>query len=141
MHLADKLYLIQKQRSDRIARVGDFLSDELLPLTQIFGTNGIHLEIGCGHGHWLCELAQLRHNEIFIGVDLISKRISKANRKKQNLNQNNLFFIKAEAIEFLEALPDDFFLKNIYLMHPDPWPKKRHHKKRILQEGSDFPCQ
>jgi tRNA (guanine-N7-)-methyltransferase len=45
---------------------------------------------------------------------------------------DNLIFLKAEAMEFLEALPAPIILRKIFILYPDPWPKKKHHKNRFI---------
>lgn len=89
------------------------------------------LEIGCGHGHWLTSLAEDARVERFVGVDLISRRIRLAEKKQEKRNLENVLFLKAEATEILEAWPDEVGLDRIFLLHPDPWPKKRHAKNRM----------
>ena len=126
-------YIIEKQ--NRVKRVGDWIGDQILPHFKKQGErSGIHLEIGSGHGHWLTSFALHYPHRIFVGIDLLSKRIKKSERKKEIHNLKNLFFIKAEASEFLEALPEQLNVLSTYIMFPDPWPKKRHFKNRLIQE-------
>ncbi len=95
----------------------------------------ILLEIGCGHGHWVTAYSEKNPNELCIGIDLISKRLTKANHKKNKRNLDNLVFIKAEACEWLNALTPEFLFDKIVLLFPDPWPKRRHNSRRIIQEN------
>ena len=62
----------------RKKRVGDWKNEKLTPLLDDHNINYINLEIGCGHGHWLSSFAKEKPEEIFVGVDLISKRIQKS---------------------------------------------------------------
>ena len=126
---------IAQERLIRIGRVGDFITTYIIPKLTSNNSNCVNLEIGCGHGHWLTSLASSNKNELFVGIDLLSKRIRKAERKKELAHLNNLFFLKAEASEFLEALPKKIHIKNTFVMYPDPWPKKRHHKNRLIQDS------
>jgi len=126
---------IAQERLTRISRVGDFIATNIIPKLSSSNSNCVNLEIGCGHGHWLSSLASLRKKELFVGIDLLSKRIRKADRKKELAYLDNVFFLKAEASEFLEALPKKIHIKNTFLMYPDPWPKKRHHKNRLIQDS------
>ncbi len=91
------------------------------------------LEIGCGHGHYLAAYAASRPAEQCLGIDLITRRVQRAWRKRERLGLANLHFLKAEARECLEALPPWLPLHRVFLLFPDPWPKRRHHKNRILQ--------
>jgi tRNA (guanine-N7-)-methyltransferase len=93
-------------------------------------------EIGCGHGHFLERYAAEFPQRLCLGVDLASERITRALRKSERGKLLNCHFIRADALEFLHALPKGVTLQEIWVLFPDPWPKKRHHKNRILQ--SDF---
>ena len=126
---------IAQERLIRIGRVGDFITTYIIPKLTSNNSNCVNLEIGCGHGHWLTSLASSNKNELFVGIDLLSKRIRKADRKKELAYLDNVFFLKAEASEFLEALPKKIHIKNTFVMYPDPWPKKRHHKNRLIQDS------
>ena len=126
---------IAQERLTRIGRVGDFIARNIIPKLASSKSNIVNLEIGCGHGHWLTSLASSRKNELFVGIDLLSKRVRKADRKKELALLDNVFFLKAEASEFLEALPKKICIKNTFVMFPDPWPKKRHHKNRLIQDS------
>ena len=92
----------------------------------------IHLEIGCGHGHWLADYAASRAGDFFVGIDLIGDRIDRANRKAQRAGLDNLAFIKAEASELVELMPEPISVEAVYILFPDPWPKKRHWKNRLI---------
>ena len=93
----------------------------------------ITLELGCGHGHFLDGYASAHPDEFCIGIDLKTKRIEKGARKRDRGGHDNLVFMKAEASEFLDALPADVRLGKIFFLFPDPWPKKRHFRYRMLR--------
>ncbi len=99
-----------------------------------FSNRGLSLEIGCGHGHFLSAYAAAFPSETCVGLDLISKRIERAQRKKALGGLGNVEFFKADAAEFFEAVPPKVALEKLFLLFLDPWPKKRHHKNRIIQE-------
>lgn len=124
--------LILKQREERIADLRSRLA-ETLPADVAAGTRGLTLEIGCGHGHFLAAYARAFPREFCLGLDLISKRIARAERKRELAALGNLAFFKAEATELILALPERCFLGKIFFLFPDPWPKKRHHKNRLIQ--------
>lgn len=91
------------------------------------------LEAGCGHGHFLTAFASQHPNSTCLGVDVVSKRIRKALSKRDKRDLDNLHFVKGALDELLEALPARISLERIFMLFPDPWPKKRHHKHRMLQ--------
>lgn len=90
-------------------------------------------EIGCGHGHFLTAYAQAHPQDICIGVDIVSDRIERATKKRDRAKLANLHFVHAEARLFLETLPADATFSRLFVLFPDPWPKARHHKHRIMQ--------
>jgi tRNA (guanine-N7-)-methyltransferase len=101
---------------------------------QLFSTAGDFVwEIGCGHGHFLTAYAEAHPEKLCIGIDIDTVRIARAQRKSQRAKLPNLHFIQAEARLFLEMLPAHARVADIFVLFPDPWPKARHSKHRILQ--------
>lgn len=123
MSLEDAL----RRRAERVARLRETCAD-IFALSQ-----NISLEIGCGKGHWLSAYAAANPDELCVGIDLISERVRDSQRRAKNKNASNAHFVKAEALEFLEAMPRDARLTKIFIFFPDPWPKERHHKRRLIQ--------
>lgn len=97
--------------------------------------DNISWEIGSGHGHFLTRYAALNPGRFFIGIDILSDRLRKAEKKRASLDLANLKFIKAEAGEFIACLPPAKRFAEVLILFPDPWPKKRHHKNRLIQTG------
>lgn len=95
----------------------------------------ILFEAGCGHGHWLTSYAMEHPEQICLGIDLIAGRVDKANKKKDKRDLRDLHFLKAELGEFLEILPKEVTFEAVVFLFPDPWPKARHHKKRMIQDA------
>ena len=94
----------------------------------------LDLEIGCGHGHWLRDYGTAHPERLCIGIDIMSRRVRLGNQKREKRSLENIVFLKAEAREFLEAAPLSARFDRVFLLFPDPWPKARHHKKRLVQE-------
>lgn len=109
----------------------ELLCDDLA--THFSGHRSCVLEIGCGHGHYLAAYAQAHPDQRCLGIDLVSKRIEKSLRKADVRALKNLHFMKAEIDEFLECLPEGISFDAVFMLFPDPWPKKRHHKNRMIQ--------
>jgi tRNA (guanine-N7-)-methyltransferase len=93
------------------------------------------LEIGCGHGHFLTAYAGMYSDRLCIGIDVILDRIERAERKRSRAQLANLHFVRAEARDFMESLPLDARIIEVYILFPDPWPKRRHHKNRLLDRS------
>ena len=90
-------------------------------------------EIGCGHGHFLVRYAALFPAKYCIGVDLILDRLERSGRKRDRAQLGNCHFVRAEAREFLLSLAPAITFEEIWVLFPDPWPKARHNKNRLLK--------
>lgn len=90
-------------------------------------------EIGCGHGHFLTAYAQAFPEKLCLGIDTSGDRIARGSRKALRAGLKNLHFIHTEAELFLAELPATARIRDIFVLFPDPWPKKRHHKNRIIK--------
>jgi tRNA (guanine-N7-)-methyltransferase len=97
------------------------------------GKAAFTLEIGCGHGHFLTAYAAAHPTRTFIGIDLLPERIERAERKRERARLPNLHFLRADAEDFLAVLPPWARVESIFILFPDPWPKRRHHKNRLLR--------
>lgn len=91
------------------------------------------VEFGSGHGHFLVAYAQAHPTEACVGVDIDPNRVERANRKQVRAKAARLHFLQADAGLFLEVLPANVTFKEVFILFPDPWPKKRHHKHRLIQ--------
>jgi tRNA (guanine-N7-)-methyltransferase len=107
------------------------LRAQLAPLLQ---TNlPVTLEIGSGHGHYLTAYAEAHPDRFCIGIDLIGDRLERSARKSNRAGLKNIAWLHADVRLFLEALPAETRLAEIFLLFSDPWPKRRHWKNRVLQ--------
>ena len=93
------------------------------------------LEVGCGHGHFLTAYAQANPQKLCVGIDIVGERIDRAQRKRDRARVDNLHFLRTEANLFLNTLARTSSIAEIFILFPDPWPKARHHKHRILQDS------
>jgi tRNA (guanine-N7-)-methyltransferase len=104
------------------------------PLLQVLGASSVFTwELGCGHGHFLTAYAQAHPDKLCVGIDIVSERIERALRKRDRARLSNLTFLRAEARLFLDAIPPGVSFSELFILFPDPWPKLRHHKHRVLQ--------
>ena len=92
------------------------------------------LEIGCGHGHYMAAYAEAHPDEHCLAIDIIQERLDKASRKTERAGLKNVVWLNAAAEDLLEALPPETrFTRKILVLFPDPWPKRRHWKNRLIQ--------
>jgi tRNA (guanine-N7-)-methyltransferase len=111
------------------------LSDLCEPadLTKIFGRSApVHLEIGSGKGTFLVSQAQAQPDVNFLGIEWARKYYRHAVDRMGRWNLTNVRLIRAEAKEFLIRYVPDESVSFYHIYYPDPWPKKRHHKRRFI---------
>jgi tRNA (guanine-N7-)-methyltransferase len=120
--------------TDHLARVGERRSALREWHEATLGTAADFVfEIGSGHGHFLTAYAQAYPGRLCIGIDQMKERVGRAERKRERARLPNLHFIRAAADDFLAALPPAARFSAIYILFPDPWPKRRHQKNRLFQ--------
>lgn len=90
------------------------------------------LDIGFGDGEALALHAQQQPERNFLGVEVHRPGVGSLLRRLAAADIDNVRVLVADANEVLQALPDGA-LAGVQLYFPDPWPKKRHHKRRLLQ--------
>ena len=102
-----------------------------LDLLAIFGRVApLQVDLGCGDGSFLCELAQLHPDRDFLGIDRLVGRVAKACRKA--IAVENVRILNVESSYAVGYLLPEGSVETFYLMFPDPWPKRRHHRRRIV---------
>ena len=92
----------------------------------------LFFEIGFGSGDIIHKQAKLNPDNIYIGIEYYRKGIAQLIEKIEKTNLNNLKILHGDARRLLEDIPDQIF-DEIWIFFPDPWPKKRHSKRRFLQ--------
>lgn len=109
------------------------LQQELMCWGERVKNRHLVLEFGSGHGHFLTQYALAYPEKEFLGIDIMGGRLERALRKASLLGLHNIQFLKAEASELLELWPQNHRLNEIFMLFPDPWPKRKHHKNRMIQ--------
>jgi len=94
----------------------------------------IQLEIGFGGGEYLIAQAEQRPNVGFIGVEPFVNGMAKALAAIERSNLQNIRLHFDDAVSLLDWLPENSVAR-IDLIHPDPWPKRRHWKRRFVQDA------
>ncbi len=110
----------------------------------------LNLEIGCGIGDFVAQIAERHPEQNFIAIDIFNRGCDQTSRRVDDAGLTNVRVLRTEARSLLLRHVKPQSLRAIYINCPDPWPKKRHRKRRLvnadflkigiycLEEGGDF---
>ncbi len=105
-----------------------------MDLPTLFGNDRpVFLEIGFGNGESLAEMAAANPENNYLGVEVHRPGIGHLLLKAEELSLENLRLLRHDGTEVVREGIADTTLAAVYLFFPDPWHKKKHHKRRILQ--------
>jgi len=108
---------------------------EPIDLAKLFpAEQPLEFEIGSGDGSFTLQYALARPGTNIVALERLLGRITKLDRKGHRAGLKNLRLLRAEAAYVLEYLLPPGRLDAIHVYFPDPWPKKRHHKNRLISE-------
>ena len=96
----------------------------------------LHLDIGCAAGEFLFDLALVNTSWNYLGIEIRERLVENAKLKLQDREIKNLFFVFGNAHNILNDFQSEFLIKNVKSISfnfPDPWFKKRHYKRRVIQ--------
>ncbi|MEI8242616.1 MAG: tRNA (guanosine(46)-N7)-methyltransferase TrmB [bacterium] len=120
-----------RQPTSVILRPGSI--DALLPIDELFDpARPLEVDCGCGKGRFLLARAAAHPDVQFIGIDRMLVRIRKLDRKIVRAGLANVRLLRMEAFYSLQKLLPAHRLRTVYLFFPDPWPKRRHHPRRLF---------
>ncbi len=117
----------------------NFNQIESIPsLAEMFSDSklNLHLDIGCASGDFLFDLALVNTSWNYLGIEIRERLVKTAKSKVREREINNLYFVFGNAINILNDVQSKFIIKNlksISFNFPDPWFKKRHYKRRVVQ--------
>lgn len=96
----------------------------------------LHLDIGCGRGKFLLEMAHQQPEWNYLGLEIREPLVDQANEWRTKLGLSNLFYLFCNANNSLRSLLESLpagVLQRVTIQFPDPWFKKRHQKRRVVQ--------
>jgi len=117
----------------------NFNQVERMPsLSEMFGDSksNLHLDVGCAAGEFLFDLALVNTSWNYLGIEIREKLVKNAQLKVLEIEIKNLYFVFGNANNILNDVQSKFIIKNlksISFNFPDPWFKKRHYKRRVIQ--------
>lgn len=125
----------QRAMDELFPRFGVPSGETPLDFDTIFGRTAPRiLEIGFGNGDSLAAIAHAHPGNDYLGIEVHTPGVGHLLLKIEELALTNLRVMRDDAVEVLTHRIADASLDAVYLFFADPWPKKRHHKRRIVQE-------
>jgi tRNA (guanine-N7-)-methyltransferase len=106
-----------------------------LDCAQAFGRDNAPtvLEIGFGMGETTAQIAQARPEDNFLGVEVFNAGVGALLNRIGTMGLTNIRIIQHDVVEVLQNMIAPESLSGVHIYFPDPWPKKRHHKRRLIQ--------
>lgn len=104
------------------------------PKTIFDNDNPLEVDLGCGDGSFLIAMAKKYPERNFLGVERLLGRVKKVARKAQKAGLTNCKVLRLESKYVIEWLFPEESIDRLHLLCPDPWPKARHHKNRLVQQ-------
>ncbi|MGA1863353.1 tRNA (guanosine(46)-N7)-methyltransferase TrmB [Deferribacter thermophilus] len=130
LDFASKPYIFSEEIKPQIKPFAQYAP---INFKEIFNnSNPVNVEIGIGNGEFIVHYAQKWPNENFLGFEVVKKVIRKAINRVEKNNLKNVKLIHFDA-KFFISIFEDNSVKRFFVNFPDPWPKKKHHKRRLLK--------
>ena len=123
----------QRALDDLWPRYGLSAQEKLDPLAVFGRVAPLTLEIGFGNGASLAEMATREPDTDFIGIEVHRPGVGRLLKTLEERGLDNVRIFREDAIDVLKRCIADHSLDGVLLFFPDPWPKTRHHKRRIVQ--------
>ncbi len=124
----------RRARDELLPRFGIPFSRSLLDLDGVFGRAAPRiLEIGFGMGETTADIASRHPGTNFLGLEVHTPGVGGLLKRIAALGLANVRVIQHDAVEVLESMIPPTSLDGVHVFFPDPWPKKRHHKRRLIQ--------
>ena len=105
-----------------------------LDFDRLFGRSApVEVEVGIGSGYFCAEYAQDHPGVNLLGIDKVSTEVHRTNDKCRRRGLTNVRLLRCDALYFLEDYPPDRSVDVFHVYYSDPWPKTRHHRRRLWQ--------
>lgn len=132
---------IDQPLSERLGRdvaYNEFIPEDYFRAVQpsdIFGNNNpVEVDLGCGDGSFLIALAKQYPERNFLGVERLLGRVKKVCKKAWREELPNVKVLRLDSLYVVQWLLAKGSIDRVHLICPDPWPKEKHHKKRLFQQ-------
>jgi tRNA (guanine-N7-)-methyltransferase len=126
----------QLARDTLWAKFGIEFQESLLDLSTSFAkAQAVVMEIGYGMGEATWQIAKANPNTNYLGVEVHMPGVGKLMAKLNEFELTNVKLIERDVLEVFHYMIEDGALEGVHLYFPDPWPKKRHFKRRIVNQS------
>jgi len=126
---------VLKEYADVVVKLED--GEAKIDFTQIFGRSApVHIEVGSGKGTFLVHQAQAQGDVNFLGIEWARKYYRYAVDRIGRRGLTNVRLLRTDAVTFLRDRVPAASVDCLHIYFPDPWPKKRHHKRRFLRQAN-----
>jgi tRNA (guanine-N7-)-methyltransferase len=124
----------RRARDELLPRFGVPFSRSPLDLDRVFGRAAPKiLEIGFGMGETTADIAARQPGNDYLGIEVHTPGVGGLLKRIAGLGLTNVRVIQHDAVEVIEHMIPPASLDGVHVFFPDPWPKKRHHKRRLIQ--------
>lgn len=130
-----RLSIIQKQAIDQLLSKYQ-MPEEKWNFQELFGGKPVVIEIGSGDGLSALAFARKFPEKVIVAIDVYTPGIAQLIHEAEVNNLKNIKVVIGDALTVLKNNVSDQSLEALHIFFPDPWPKKRHHKRRLLNKNN-----
>jgi tRNA (guanine-N7-)-methyltransferase len=124
----------QRAHAELMPRLGVAYAPQPLDFEALFGRNApVTLEVGSGMGETTVRIAADHPERDYLAIEVHAPGVGSLLRQVSELGLTNVRVVQHDAVEVLRDMIPESSLAGIHVFFPDPWPKKRHHKRRLIQ--------
>lgn len=130
--------MVTESRYDRPVEPNELVPADYfkeLPLGEYFASDApLEIDLGCGDGSFVLGMAEHYPDRNFLAVERLLGRVRKVCKRSQKMGLKNLKVLRLESLYTLEWLLPESCVDRLHLLCPDPWPKAKHHRRRLFQD-------
>ena len=136
MNNFNKFKIFGRKKGKKKSNVSEiYLKNYLLDLDQDLQNKLIVLDIGSGNGESTLELAKKFKNKLIIASDVFEAGNINLSKQLNNHDITNVKIFDKNVLIFIDKFINKVFLDEVWILFPDPWPKKKHYKRRLINEN------
>ncbi|HET9652880.1 MAG TPA: tRNA (guanosine(46)-N7)-methyltransferase TrmB [Usitatibacter sp.] len=124
----------QRAHAELMPRLGVAFAPQALDFDALFGRHApVVVEVGSGMGETTARIAAENPQRDYLAIEVHAPGVGSLLRRVEELGLTNIRVVQHDAVEVLREMVPEGSLAGMHVFFPDPWPKKRHHKRRLIQ--------